>query len=277
MSHLILKAIETSLRTGPIDSPAFEAKLLYEEYYGDSSPDKEDSVHFANFLAPNLKQMIDRRVNGEPLQHILGNTCFYGLDLKCDRRALVPRQDTELIVDACLELIDENSRQCVADLGTGSGCILLALLSRRTQLSGIGIDISKDAIALATENLILNNLNSRTTFLSIDWNDWNGWDDCALIVCNPPYIASDEIEKLPKDVRDADPRIALDGGTNGLKCFEEISKIGKTKMKSDSWLVLEIGYDQGFTVPRILEDYSYTQISVKKDLSGHDRVVVARR
>lgn len=277
MSHLILKAIETPLRTGQIESPAFEAKLLFEKYYGDSLAVTEDSALSSNGLPLQLKQMIDRRVDGEPLQHILGNTFFYGLDLKCDRRALIPRQDTEIVVDACLKLIDENSSQTVADLGTGSGCILLALLSERAKLNGIGIDISKEAITLATENTILNRLQSRTNFLTIDWNDWNGWEDCALIVCNPPYIASDEIKDLTKDVRDADPKIALDGGTDGLTCFEEISKIGKTRMKPGTWLVFEIGYDQGFSVPKILNKYNYSKISVKKDFSGHDRVVIARR
>ena len=277
MNYRIREAIEKLLRTAQIDSPSYEAKLLLQEYYGNSYDFRGDNDFHISELPLPLKQMIDRRVNGEPLQHILGKTSFYGLELKCDRRALVPRQDSETVVDVCLELIDKESNQSITDIGTGSGCILLALVSQRANLKGIGIDISEDAISLAKENAILNNLHSRSTFLRSDWNDWDGWEDCSLIVCNPPYIASDQIPSLAKDVRDADPRIALDGGKDGLSCIEEVSRLGKNRMKSGTWLVVEIGYDQGISVPQILNKYNFTNICVRKDLSGHDRVVVGRR
>lgn len=277
MSYRIRKAIERLLRTGQIDSPAYEAKLLLQEYYGNSYNLRGDHDSDITELPLQLKQMINRRVDGEPLQHILGKTSFYGLELKCDHRALVPRQDSETVVDVCLELIDTDSNQSIADIGTGSGCILLALLSQRANLMGIGIDISEDAISLAKENSIFNDLHSRTTLLRSDWSDWDGWKDCSLIVCNPPYIASDQIPNLAKDVRDADPRIALDGGNDGLSCIKEVSRIGRKRMKPRTWLVLEIGYDQGVSVPKILKENNFTNICVRKDLSGHDRVVVARR
>ena len=277
MKYRTREAIEKLLRTAQIDSPSYEAKLLLQEYYGNSYDYRGDHDFDITELPLQLKQMIDRRVDGEPIQHILGKTSFYGLELKCDRRALVPRQDSETVVDVCLELIDKESNQSIADLGTGSGCILLALLSQRPNLRGLGIDISEDAISLAKENTILNDLHSRTTLLRLDWHDWDEWEDCSLIVCNPPYIASDQIPKLAKDVRDADPRIALDGGKDGLSCIEEVSRIAQKRMLSGTWLVFEIGYDQGLSVPKILHANNFTNICVRKDLSGHDRVVVARR
>lgn len=272
MSLVTRKTIESILRSARIESATHEAKLLFEDFFGDSNSPEPFPVE----LPEQLLQKINRRVNGEPLQHILGKTSFYGIDIKCDSRALVPRQDTETLVDNCLDLIEKDCDQLIADIGTGSGCILLALLSQRAHVNGIGIDKSGEAISLAQENAILNDFSSRLTLIESDWNDWDGWKDCFLIVSNPPYIASDVIQSLAKDVRDGDPRIALDGGNDGLHCIREIAEIGSKEMRRGSWLVLEIGYDQGESASSILHQNNFVEISVKKDLSGHDRIIVSK-
>lgn len=277
MSHKLRTAIESLLRNADIDSPEFEAKIFVKEYLGkEYDRDAPTQSTFVD-IPLDLKKMVGRRIAGEPLQHILGNTSFYGLELKCDRRALIPRQDTETVVDICLNIIEQDSCQTIADIGTGTGCILLALLSKRLGISGIGIDSSADALSLAQENAILTNLQSRATFLQTNWNNWNGWQECSLIVSNPPYIPTNDIQNLAVEVRSGDPKIALDGGVDGLECFRAIAETAKKQMKSKTYLVFEIGYDQRASVSNILNDNNFSQISIYKDLSGNDRVVTARK
>ena len=219
--------------------------------------------------------MIGRRASHQPLQHILGRTSFYGLSLICDARGLIPRDDSECVVDLALELLPAGSGGVIADLGTGSGALLAALLTQRPQLTGTGIEQSPDAAALAAENLMALGLTDRATIAAQGWADWTGWRACDLIISNPPYIETAVIDTLDIEVRDHDPRAALDGGADGLAAYREIIRLAAAQMKAGAHLVLEIGFDQKQAVSDLLITSGFTSLTHRKDLGGHDRAVAA--
>lgn len=227
-------------------------------------------------LAAALDPLLKRRAGREPLAHILGVTDFFGLELYSDARALIPRADSECVVELALECLPDGPAR-VADLGTGSGCLLLALLSQRGGLTGTGIDASGEAIALARANAEKTGLTARAEFLHLSWAEWQGWGEAALIISNPPYISSAIVETLERDVKDHEPRAALDGGPDGLAAYHEIIGLGVKTMQPGAWLVLEIGYDQREAVSALLTDAGFTDLSHCRDLGGRDRGIAARR
>ncbi|HPE48464.1 MAG TPA: peptide chain release factor N(5)-glutamine methyltransferase [Hyphomonas sp.] len=220
---------------------------------------------------------VERRLAREPLQHILGNTFFYGLEIRCDSRALVPRADSESVVEAALSLFGEDVSGSVADLGTGTGCLLAAFLDNRPRASGTGVEASPAAASLARENLEALGLSGRASVAEGSWADWSGWEQTDLVISNPPYIARGEIQGLAPEVRDHDPAAALDGGEDGLDAYREIVALAAARMKPSAWLVFEIGYDQKAAVCRLLETAGFSDIGAARDLGGNDRVVWARK
>jgi len=226
---------------------------------------------------PAFSDVIARRATREPLQHILGTTEFYGLDFLSDARALIPRPDSEIVVEAALARIPEGQPVFVADLGTGSGCLLSAILANRPQASGEGVEASPEAAALARENLSRLGLSDRASVHNGPWSGWQKWNEADLIISNPPYIVSAEMAGLMPEVRDHDPAAALDGGADGLDAYREIVRLGATTMKPGAWLVFEIGYDQRESVSGLLEMAGFEAISCLNDLGGNDRAIVAQR
>ncbi|MEO0786230.1 MAG: peptide chain release factor N(5)-glutamine methyltransferase [Pseudomonadota bacterium] len=228
-------------------------------------------------LASKLDPLLKRRAEREPLAHILGETEFYGLKLKTDARALVPRSDSEVVVDLALDFLPENKPVSIADLGTGTGCLLLALLKHRPEACGVGLDLDAGAAALARENARFVSLEDRVEIRRQSWIEANVWQGADLVVSNPPYIASSVIEGLAPEVRDHDPRRALDGGADGLEAYREIISLGKQRLKPGAVIVFEIGFDQDETVTDILECAGFEVIGRRKDLSGNDRALATRR
>lgn len=261
-----------------LDEARLEARLLVAHVLGTDKAGLISQSHDAPppGLAARLDPLLKRRMAREPLAHILGHTEFYGLDLFTDERALIPRSDSETVVELALEQVPPGPG-IIADLGTGSGCLLLAILSRRTDLTGIGIDASADAIALAQANAHETGLGEIAYLRTIPWTDWTGWGEADLIISNPPYIARDEIETLAPEVRDHDPRLALDGGADGLDAYREIIALGAERMKPGAWLVLEIGHDQREVVSALLANWGYIDLQSRRDLGGNDRALAVRR
>ena len=224
-----------------------------------------------------FQERISRRVNREPIQHILGTTEFYGLEFLSDARALIPRPDSEVVVETALERISRERPVFIADLGTGSGCLLAALLANRPMAKGEGIEASDAAAALARENLMRLGFTDRSDVHPGSWASWQKWAEADLIISNPPYIASAEIEGLMPEVREHDPMSALDGGPDGLDAYREITEFAARGMKPGAWLVFEIGFDQKQTVTALLKDAGFAEITCRKDLGGNDRAIAARR
>ena len=214
-----------------------------------------------------------RRCAGEPFAHIRGQASFYGLDFICDARALVPRADSEVVVERALELLPRGRGMSVADLGTGSGCLLIAILATRGGVRGVGIEGDPHAASLARENVKRHRMETRAEILHERWENWRGWGEVDLIVSNPPYIESAVIDTLERDVRLYDPLQALDGGPDGLAAYRAILSLAAQGMKAGAHLVFEIGYDQDEAVRGLMAEAGFTQIDGARDLGGNTRVV----
>lgn len=219
--------------------------------------------------------LIARRGNREPVSRILGLREFWSMDFEVTPDTLDPRPDSETIIDAALELIEDRAAPLrVLDIGTGTGCLLLALLSELPNARGIGTDISKGALSCAARNATSNALADRVDFIETSWaRGIEGPFD--LIVSNPPYIPSADIDRLDPEVSLFDPRPALDGGEDGLAPYGEIARAGLGLLAADGQIVLEFGQDQADRIRDILETAGYLDTVVRHDLSGHDRVIHA--
>lgn len=226
-----------------------------------------------------LQDVAVRRLAGEPVARIIGAWEFWVLPFALGPDTLVPRPDTESVVEAALRLFPERDRPLrLIDLGTGSGCILVALLHERVKAFGIGLDRSQGALAVACRNAEANGVGDRAAFLCGSWLDaLTGPFD--LIVSNPPYIAASVIATLDPEVRLHDPRAALDGGEDGLDAYRAIlSGIARRPglLCASGALVLEIGYDQAPALVRLARETGFADVSVGRDLAGNDRVVTVR-
>lgn len=262
-----------------IEEAALETRLLLSHITGLSRAmmiAQSDRVLTADEMQA-CRDALARRAAREPIQHILGVTQFYGLDIRTDARALIPRIDSECVVEAALDRMPKDAPLVIADLGTGSGCLLAALLSQRPLARGEGVEASAEAASLARENLDALNLAARGAVIDGSWTQWQGWENADLIISNPPYIASAEIAVLEPEVRAHDPLSALDGGADGLAAYREIIALAAARMKPGAWLVFEIGHDQKAALEWLMAQTGFEAIASGQDLGGNDRWVGARR
>ena len=227
-----------------------------------------------------MRRGMARLAKGEPLQYVLGEWDFRMLTLKCDRRALIPRPETEGLVSLVLEWLRGARRSgapLVVDVGTGTGAIVLSLAKEYAgEATFLGTDVSEDAVALARENAERCSLAGRVGFAVMDGLDDFDEPQCVdAIVSNPPYIESAVVDKLDPRVRDFEPRIALDGGVAGLDFYDRYLADALNLLKSGGAVFFEIGDTQGEAVRRMMESYGFGQIRVARDLSGRDRYASA--
>ena len=220
---------------------------------------------------------INIRAKHIPLQHILGYTEFWGYRFKVDTNVLVPRQDTEILVEQALRYIKEDS--CVLDMCTGSGCIILSLALTKKMKCGLGVDVSAKALEIARTNqnsLGVDNVKfvESNMFNDVGTLNCNRYD---VIVSNPPYIKTSDIEQLEEEVRAYDPYIALDGHEDGLYFYREITIQSQEFISEGGCLLYEIGCEQAEDVSLIMTDNGYKNIKVIKDLAGLDRVVIGTK
>lgn len=227
----------------------------------------------ADAIAHRLDADVERLRAGEPVQYIIGHVPFHGLSLRVDRRALIPRPETEWLVDQVLacSAIWKESEPAVVDVGTGSGCIALALAAQRPQAKVTGIDRDPDALGLALENRDRLGLSERVTLRQGDL--LAGFSEASLdaVVSNPPYIAAAVCQTLDRHVREYEPPQALDGGPDGLSVIRRLSEQAFLCLKPGKPVWLEIGYDQGSAVSQLLSDTGYLDVAIWKDWAGQDR------
>lgn len=228
-----------------------------------------------------IERFAQRRVMLEPVARITGSKQFWGLDFQLSPATLVPRPDTEIVVEAALEFLSTHFKSAttlrIADLGTGSGAILLALLCECENATGTGTDISAEALATARKNAETLGLGDRASFVQSDYAAaLSGPFD--LIVSNPPYIRTDDIEGLATEVKKHDPRLALDGGTDGLNAYRALTPQAAALLAPSGALIVEVGHDQAAGVSAIMEATGLTVAGPPKaDLGGIYRVVTGRK
>lgn len=229
--------------------------------------------HIKSHNADKMIELAKERAEGKPLQQVLGNTDFYGLPIKVDGRVLCPRPETEYLVEAVVDIIGENGINKVLDLCTGSGAIAIIIKKKCDNVIVTASDISADALELAKENAALN--DTEIEFVLSDYFA-NVQGKFGLIVSNPPYIKSNDIDGLDKEVKDYEPRIALDGGESGLDAYVSIILSAKDYLDNGGYIAFEVGIGQAEDVKKLLEDNRYTDIIIKQDLENIDRIVIAR-
>jgi release factor glutamine methyltransferase len=265
-----------------VENAALDARMIVEHFSGttraDAIADPEREVG-AEAVAI-IEDAIRRRIAYEPVHRILGRREFYGLDLKLSPATLEPRPDTETLVDLCLPFLRERAggqKNCrILDLGTGTGAIALALLSQIPETTALGTDISAEALETARSNADINGLKDRFDGVVSNWFEAvNG--HFALIVSNPPYIRTKDIEALALEVRDHDPVKALDGGSDGLDAYRRISAGADKHLDEDGGVAVEIGFDQRQDVTRIFEAEGFILHEGARDLGGNERALMFAR
>ncbi|MBI5685675.1 MAG: peptide chain release factor N(5)-glutamine methyltransferase [Verrucomicrobia bacterium] len=219
-----------------------------------------------------LREMVKRRAAGEPLQYVLGVVNFYGFDFAVDKRVLVPRPETELLVDYVVK--NSAAAKSIADLGTGSGAIAIALAKSLASARVLAVDASVEALEVARANAAA--LDGRVEFFQGDLlAPLPAGLQCDWVVSNPPYIPSGEIALLPREIRDHEPRAALDGGADGLDIVRRIAAEAKPWLSAGGRVAVEIGAGQGSAAERIFLDNGYRVEKMLSDWQGHPRVLVA--
>lgn len=212
---------------------------------------------------------IDMRLKHIPVQHITGFQDFMGLEFAVNEHVLIPRQDTETLVEEVMRFNHDGNR--ILDMCTGSGCILLSLLKYSNDCIGVGVDISDEALDVAKTNA--DRLGLKADFVHSNLFTELSDDKFDIIVSNPPYIESDVIETLMEEVRDHEPRLALDGSADGLEFYKRIVSEAPSFLRKGGMLFFEIGYNQGQSVSDLLKAAQFSDVTVVKDLAGCDRVV----
>lgn len=222
----------------------------------------------------NYAKLVERRVSGEPVAYLTGEREFYGRLFRITPAVLIPRPETELLVDLALERTPQEGTVRVLDLGTGSGCVAVSLASERPQAKILALDRSLDALALARRNAVTANVGN-VAFLRSDWFSALRDEHFDVIVANPPYVASTDKHLNEGDLR-FEPRAALDGGADGMDAIREIVTKGKQHLKPGGWLLFEHGHDQGERARLLLHGAGYVEIFTAHDLARIDRVSAGR-
>lgn len=272
---------EEILRAYDKQDAAIDAKLLAAHLFGCNLSDL--IISRDNMVPDDIHQSyiynIAKRAQGMPLQYITKEQEFMGLPFYVDERVLIPRQDTEILVEAIIELAKVNPIKNIIDIGTGSGCISVALAYYIKDVNIIAIDISKAALDVAKLNIVSNSMTEHIRLLESDLlNNFNGEENSIdLIVSNPPYISEEEYKGLMREVSEHEPRNALTDYADGLSFYHKIAKQACKYLKLDGYLAFEIGYNQAEKVKEILQQHKYKNISIIQDLTKKDRVIIAQK
>jgi len=273
------KGARARLEAAGVTGPVIDARMLVEAAADATRVDIVTDPH--RELTPEqearLEDYLSRRERREPVSHILGRKGFWKIMLGVTKDVLTPRPDTETVVEYSLREFPETAPWRILDLGVGSGAILLALLAERPAAKGLGIDVSEEALAVARDNAASLGLANRVALLRGDWTAGLQGDEFDLVVSNPPYIANHVIETLEPEVRDHEPRLALEGGEDGLDHYRILAPEILRVLKPGGRFAVEIGYDQKDSVEALFNAAGAIFVTTIKDLSDRDRVVVGEK
>lgn len=276
-----LRDLRARLEAAGIAAAALEARLLVAHALGIKpkamalAPDRSLQADETARLAA----LTERRLAGEPVARIIGEWEFWGMEFALSPDTLIPRADTETLVETALQELDaRNLRQTplrILDLGTGTGCLLAALLKELPNATGIGIDIAQGAVETARANLARHHLGERSDVRQADWTD--GLEESfELVVSNPPYIADSVVSSLDVEVREHDPVRALNGGSDGLDFYRRLARDLPRLLSPGGFAVLEIGYDQAQTAAGVFRQAGLMVERPVQDLAGNPRALIVR-
>ena len=285
--HELLTQGTQLLMNAGIEEARLDAWLLLE-YTADISrawyyahPESEVNEE----IVSEYLSLCQKRAEHIPLQHLTHQACFMGYDFYVDERVLVPRQDTEVLAEEALHQLRNIRNPRILDMCTGSGCLLLSLLMELPDATGTGVDISAAALAVAERNRKNLELEKRAVLVQSDTfsgdyfqkNSGNTSLEYDMLISNPPYIPTADIQQLMDEVRFHDPVLALDGREDGLYFYRKITEQAGDYLKPGGWLMYEIGCEQGEDVSAIMRQNGFVDVAVKKDLAGLDRVVIGKK
>lgn len=276
----LILAYTSRLEKAGVDSPKLCAEIILQSALGMDKPQiivnakktlDADELAFCEY-------MLGRRETGEPMAYILGWKEFYGRDFTVNSNVLVPRPETELLVELALSKLLLSREVLFADLGCGSGCIFATLLLEAKKWRGVGVDISEAALEVCRENIHIHKVAERAELLHADFAN-NPFDrsDFDLIVSNPPYIPTAEYEILGFEVKNFEPELALKSGKDGLEHPRQVVALAQKILKPGGWLLMEIGAEQGKAAASMFDQKKWKGIEVISDLAGLDRVACARK
>lgn len=275
----VIRQAEQFLRSAGVDNPELAAQFIIS--FQLNCPRLELFMRLEEKPAPDrisaIAEGIRRLAAHEPIQYVLGHADFMGYSFKCDRRSLIPRPETEELVELVIahEPLWQVERPALIDIGTGCGCIVISLALRRENADFVALDVSPGAIALARENARANNVAGRIRFVTADFFAKDVPSGMDAVIANPPYVRSADFDKLDKNIRLWEPRLALDGGEDGLQVIRLLIKKSHKILKPGRFLFMEIGFDQWPAVQELLAETGFRRSAVSGDLSGHERLVAA--
>ncbi|MFA5239069.1 MAG: peptide chain release factor N(5)-glutamine methyltransferase [Phycisphaerae bacterium] len=286
----LLNWVTEYLNNKGVDSPRLSAEILLSCVLGLKRI--ELYTQFEKIVSEEqlgrLHNLVERAGRHEPIAYLAGKTEFYSLEIEVSADCLIPRPETELLVERAIEFLRVRSpvagpgKQFVCDLCTGSGCVAAAIAKNYPDCQIIATDICDAALSVADRNIKKHQLGERIKLLHGDLFDpivpYLDVEKFDLIVCNPPYVSADEFEKLDKNVKDYEPRLALFAGDEGLDIYQRIIEKVEQFLKPDAALMLEIGYEQGQAVTQLIEKTNcFSEINIEKDNQGNDRIVIAKK
>ena len=262
-----------SIRSAKLDSEILISKVIGHErdYILLNQNDYLNKDHLNHF-----KSLINQRSKGKPIAYLIGKKDFWNYEFKINNYVLVPRPDTELIIEEVLKLTKNKNRLKLLDIGVGSGCILLSILSEKKDFYGVGIDISKKCLDLSKINALNLGVLNRVKFFKTDVDNFN-YGKYDLIVSNPPYIRKFDLKYLDKEVMNFEPKLSLDGGLDGLSVIRKVVKKASELLRTNGILILEIGFDQKDRVKKILKNRGFYINKVLKDYANNYRCIISKK
>ena len=271
ISEAYRKLKKSGIKTAKLDSEILMSKVIQKDR---AFVILNSDYDLKKNLLNSYKDLIQKRSIGTPVSYLTGTKNFWNYDFKINKNVLIPRPDTELIIQEILNLTKNKNKLRFLDVGTGSGCIILTILKERKDFYGIGIDISKKSLDLAKINRDNLGVKNRLKFLKSDIDNFN-YGKYDLIISNPPYIKQRVLKCLEKDVINFEPKCALDGGLNGLSEIRKVISKSSELIKKKGFLILEIGFDQKKSVKKILNDKGFYIKEMVKDLANNDRCIIS--
>ena len=264
-----------NIQTAKIDSEVILANILNTTRINlitkqDVTLNKEQEDLFS--------KLVERRKQKEPVAYILNKKEFWNENYFVDKRVLIPRPETEILIELLLKKIkDKNKAYKVLDLGCGSGCLLISFLKEMNKSRGMGVDISSNALEVAKKNIELHNLNNRAKLMRLDLLTLHTKDKFDIIFSNPPYLSSTDYAKLSEDVKNFEPKQALVGGFNGILYYKKIIELSQSALKKNGYLALELGDRQYRTISKLLQDHSFRILDKYQLINKEIRCILAAK